>query len=85
MASKLRLAVAALTENVYVGRVNKAGDSFLDGKQDVTNDFLKAVIDRFEGGGEITSSAGERWIVAIRKVKSASKPEAHETGADHGS
>ncbi len=80
--SELRLAVAALTEKVYVGRLTKDGTCFRDGKQDITDDFLKAVIDRFEGGGEITSSAGERWIVAIRKVKSASKPEAHETACE---
>lgn len=38
----LRLAVAALTQKAYVGRVSKDGTRFLDGKQDVTNDFLKA-------------------------------------------
>lgn len=67
--SDLRLAVAALTQNVYVGRLTKDGQNFRDGKQDITNDFLKAVIDRFEGGGEITSSTGEKWLVAVRKVK----------------
>jgi hypothetical protein len=66
MSKPLRLAVAALTQQVYIGRVNKAGDSFLDGKQDVTSDFLKAVIDRF-GVGETTirSSSGKTYIVKV--------------------
>jgi hypothetical protein len=48
----LRLAVSAFSQRAYVGRVNKAGDCFLDGKQDVTSDFFKAVIDYF-GGHEV--------------------------------
>lgn len=72
--SELRLAVAALTEKVYVGRLTKDGQSFRDGKQDITNDFLKAVIDRFEHGGEIISSSGEKWVIAVRKVAEA-KPD----------
>ena len=68
--AKLRLAVGALSQNVYVGRVNKVGDSFLDGKQDVTSDFLKAVIDRFTNGDDtIRCSDGTIWKVSIRKAK----------------
>lgn len=78
--NELRLAVAALTEKVYVGRLTEDGTCFRDGKQDITNDFLKAVIDRFEDGGEITSSTGETWVIAVRKIKSASKQKSnHET------
>lgn len=77
MKSKLRLAVAALTENVYVGRVNKAGDTFLDGKQDVTNDFLKAVIDRFGGKqSTIRSSDGDLWELVMKKKS----PQAQRPG-----
>jgi len=69
--ANLRLAVAALTQNVYVGRVNKAGTLFLDGKQDITSDFLKAVIDRFSGGADtIRSSDGEIYKVTVELVKS---------------
>jgi hypothetical protein len=67
--SKLRLAVAALTQSVYVGRVNKAGNCFLDGKQDVTNDFLKAVIDRFAENEEtIRCSDGIQYKVIVTRV-----------------
>lgn len=48
----LRLAMSAFGQRAYVGRLNKAGDHFLDGKQDVTSDFFKAVIDYF-GGHEV--------------------------------
>jgi len=66
----LRLAVAALTDNVYVGRLTKDGTCFLDSKQDITSDFLKAVIDRFEGipDAEIRSSDGTLWKISITKV-----------------
>ncbi len=64
----LRLAVAALTARVYVGRLTKDGKCFRDGKQDITSDFLKAVIDRFSNGGTITSSSGETYEVTVRPV-----------------
>jgi hypothetical protein len=69
--SNLRLAVAALTEKVYVGRLTKDGTCFRDDKQDITSDFLKAVIDKFSGGGEITSSDGSKYVIAVRKVRAA--------------
>lgn len=66
----LRLAVADLTRNVYVGRLNAAGDRFLDGTQDVTSDFYKAVIDRFldDDDGTIRCSDGTLYEISVKKV-----------------
>lgn len=64
----LRLALGGITDNVYVGRVNKTGNQWLD-KQDVTNDFLACVIDKFLGNETtITSSSGEQYIVVVERV-----------------
>jgi hypothetical protein len=69
MSKPLRLAVAALTKNVYVGRVSKDGRTFTDGKQDVTSDFLKAVVDRFEGVEHtIRVDDGTSYTVMVTKV-----------------
>jgi hypothetical protein len=75
MATKLRLAVSALARRVYVGRVNKSGDAFLDGKQDVTSDFFKAVIDYFEEGKEIVASDGAKWKVSCVPIPSSTSSE----------
>lgn len=34
----IRIACAALTGKIYAGKINKAGNAFRDGKQDVTVD-----------------------------------------------
>jgi hypothetical protein len=72
----LRLAVGALTDHIYVGYINKAGNSFLDGKQDVSSDFYKTVIDRFIWRGKpytIQSSSGESYEVTVRRVYTKSQ------------
>lgn len=69
MSKPLRLAVAALTKNVYVGRISKDGRTFMDGKQDVTSDFLKAVVDRFLGVSHtIRVSDGKEYTVFVQEV-----------------
>lgn len=69
MSKPLRLAVSAFGQRAYVGRVNKAGNCFLDGKQDVTSDFFKAVIDYF-GGYEVVihGDSGRKWKVRCEAV-----------------
>lgn len=63
-AKPLRLAISALGKRAYVGRTNKAGNAFLDGKQDVTSDFFKAVIDYFgEYEVVIEGDSGRQWRV----------------------
>lgn len=69
MSKPLRLAVAALTGNVYAGRVSKDGRTLTDGKQDVTSDFLKAVVDRFEGVEHIIRvSNGKQYKVMVTEI-----------------
>ena len=65
-----RIATAAVTGRIYMGRVNKAGNSFVGQKTDVTSDVMKAVIDKAEyhgdGGFEIVSG-DQRWTVNVTK------------------
>ena len=65
-----RIATAALTGRIYMGRVNKAGTDFVGQKTDVTSDVMKAVIDKAEyhgdGGFEIVSG-DQRWTVNVTK------------------
>lgn len=65
----LHLAISAFGQRAYVGRVNKAGNCFLDGKQDVTSDFFKAVIDYF-GDHEtvIEGESGRKWKVRCEQI-----------------
>ena len=71
----LRLGLGGITDNVYVGRVNKAGTEWLD-KQDVTSDFLACVIDSFLGNETtITSSTGEKFSVVVRKIEEGAREE----------
>lgn len=58
---KIRLAKSALTDHVYAGIPSRDNLGFTSQK-DVTNDFLKAVVERF-GGYEtvITVSNGQKW------------------------
>jgi hypothetical protein len=70
VSKPLRLAISGLGRRAYVGRVNKAGNCFLDGKQDVTSDFFKAVIDYFDGHEqEIVGTSGRKWLVRCVEVK----------------
>jgi hypothetical protein len=63
-----RIACAALTGRIFMGLVNKAGDSFVGSKQDVTSDVLKAVIDKaaHHGGSFDVEGGGEKWTVTVK-------------------
>jgi len=70
LSRPLRLAISAFGKRAYVGRTNKAGDCFLDGKQDVTSDFFKAVIDYFNDHEvEIVGDSGRKWKVRCEEIK----------------
>ena len=70
-----RIATAALTGRIYMGRANKSGTAFLDGKQDVTSDVLKAVIDKaaFHGGSFDIEGGLSKWTVTV--VNTANQKE----------
>lgn len=56
---KIRLAKSVLTDKVYAGKLDKDGIFFQGEKTDVTNDFLGAVIVRWNGY-EVTIVAGDK-------------------------
>jgi hypothetical protein len=73
VAAELRLGISALGRRAYVGRLNKAKTCFLDGKQDVTSDFFKAVIDYFDGHEVvIEGDSGRRWTVRCQLIPTES-------------
>lgn len=65
-----RIATAALTGRIYMGRTNKAGNAFSGQKKDVTSDVLKAVIDKaeFHGGTFEIEGGSEKWSVTVTKL-----------------
>ena len=68
--NKLRVACTAISKRINVGRINKAGDSFIGDPPDVTGDCLKAVID-LVGIGK-TSTVNENGVpayeITVRKL-----------------
>lgn len=69
---KLVIACAALSKRIYAGRLNKARTAFTDGKQDVTSDVLKAVIDKVGVGNTetVTVDGKPRYEIEVREVQS---------------
>ena len=65
-----RIATAALTGRIYMGRTNKAGNAFAGQKKDVTSDVLKAVIDKaaFHGGTFEIEGGLSKWIVTVVNI-----------------
>lgn len=55
-----RIACTAMTKRIMLGTVNKAGNSFIGTKQDVTSDCVKSIIDMI--------GAGETHVVTIDGV-----------------
>jgi hypothetical protein len=58
-----------LTGTIRVGRVNKAGDSFLD-HEDKTQEFIRAAIDMWGGyETDITQrETGKRYRITIKEI-----------------
>lgn len=67
---KIRIAVTALGGRVMAGRENSKGDG-LTGREDVTSDFMKAVIDKadFHGGSFEIQGGDRKWSVTVTEVK----------------
>lgn len=72
--AKITVACAALTGTIYAGRINKAGNAFLDGKQDVTSDVLKAIIEKVKPGHAVFVNVdGEpKFKLEVTEVSAAS-------------
>ncbi|RJX83459.1 hypothetical protein [Pseudomonas sp. LS-2] len=74
MSKKIRLAVTALTGRVIAGHENARGTEITEGsRQDVTSDFMKALIDKAEyhGGKFEIGGGGEFWDVTVIKREAA--------------
>lgn len=69
-----RIACAALTGRIFMGRANKAGTAFTGDKKDVTSDVLKALIDKaaFHGGSFDIEGGLSKWTVTV--VNTANQP-----------
>ena len=65
------IGVSPLTGDVFQGRLNKAGNAFTDGKQDITNQILRVIIEKAEfHGGEFEIRGGDRlWTVTVKEEK----------------
>ena len=63
-----RIACSPLTGRIFFGRLNKAGDSFIGAKADVTSDVLGAFVEHaVHHGGDIVikSSDDAEWSVKV--------------------
>lgn len=65
-----RIATAALTGRIYMGRPSADGTHLIGNKQDVTSDVLKAVIDKadYHGGSFEIDGGGRKWVVTVSEV-----------------
>lgn len=67
----LVIKTAALSGRIYLGKVNKAQDCFLEGKRDVTGECVHAVCEHvLHGGGvqELLCNGIKSHEVAVRKI-----------------
>lgn len=69
MAKKLTLGYSDLTDSVFVGKLNKSEEYFLDGKQDITNNFIGVML-QYVGVDQSRqiSSSSNKIIVAHSEV-----------------
>jgi hypothetical protein len=65
----IRIAKGAISDRVYAGYLNKDRQTWRQ-KHDITNDFLAAVIERWNGYAEtVTSSDGKRYEISVREIQ----------------
>jgi len=64
----IRLGLGGISDKVYAGRLNKAGNMWIT-KQDVTSDFLNCVIHKFIDGEEIINEDGKpAYKIVVSKI-----------------
>ena len=64
----IRISKSNMTDNIYAGKISSDGTRFIGKKRDVTSDFLKAVIDRWEGHKEqIVTPDGKKYWVSVEE------------------
>lgn len=68
----IRLGHSPLTDKVFAGIpaiAKKVGPSLWKHKIDITNDFIDAVIKRWENQTEKISLGENEWEVTVKKIK----------------
>jgi hypothetical protein len=65
-----RIACTAIDKRIMLGRVNKAGNSFIGEPQDVTSDVLKAVIEKCGVGNSmpVTIDGKPKYKISIEEI-----------------
>ena len=67
----VHITKGALGDTIYVCTISKKCSTIMLQKEDRTNEFLRAVIDRWEGYEEvITNNIGERFKISCKRIKS---------------
>ena len=61
---KLRLEMSLVTDNIYVARENDS----LDNKQDVTADFLRLAVARWNGYEEVIEAGDRKYKIRCEEV-----------------
>lgn len=68
----IRLGVTAITESINAGIPDKDNHSFKHSK-DVTNDFIKCVIEWCGGFKRTIHGNGKTWEITVKEVSSTPK------------
>lgn len=64
---KVTLGYSPLSESVFAGTIIK--DGVWRHKINVTQAFIKCVIQKWEGHTEIITSGNDQWEIAVKKIK----------------
>jgi len=78
MSKRIRLAVTAINGRIIAGHENSKSDAITEGsRQDVTSDFMKALIDKAEyhGGAFDIAGGGDHWDVIVTKRSGSGENE----------
>jgi len=68
MHEDLYLGKGCLSDNIYIGKLNKDKTEWLS-KRDITNNFLQVVIERWNGyQEEIIDGNGKKYLISCREI-----------------
>lgn len=85
MSTSRQVAVSyqPLSQKIYAGQLNTAGDAFLDGKHDVTNTAIAAaaqyILDTYPEGMVLRGPDGTGWTIDVAPLP-ATEPSTDEPG-----
>lgn len=73
--SRLVVGMAALSRRIFVGRLLKDGVTWREGKQDVTSDVLKAIVDFVTPGFEVdvTVDGKPKYRIRVTEIVDGAK------------